>query len=97
PVSSTRHLVLVSYFLGSEREGAKSFDIVVQLGAILAVVIHYRALLGERVRELALGKREAIDLALALAIAFVPAAAVGFLLRKTIKAHLFGPVPVAAA
>jgi undecaprenyl-diphosphatase len=97
PVSSTGHLVLVSYFLGSEGEGAKSFDIVVQLGAILAVVIHYRTLLAERVRGLTLGKREAIDLALALAIAFVPAAAVGFLLRKTIKEHLFGPVPVAAA
>jgi undecaprenyl-diphosphatase len=97
PVSSTGHLVLVSYFLGSEGEGAKSFDIVVQLGAILAVLIHYRALLAERVRGLVLGRREAIDLALALAIAFVPAAAVGFLLRKTIKERLFGPVPVAAA
>jgi undecaprenyl-diphosphatase len=97
PVSSTGHLVLVSYFLGSEGEGAKSFDIVVQLGAILAVVLHYRTLLGERLRGLVLGKRESIDLALALAIAFVPAAGVGFFLRKTIKERLFGPVPVAAA
>jgi undecaprenyl-diphosphatase len=97
PVSSTGHLILVSYFLGSEGEGSKSFDIVIQFGAILAVVIHYRALLAERVRGLVLGRRESIDLAVALAIAFVPAAAMGFLLRKTIKQHLFGPLPVAAA
>src|SRR5205823_2536647 len=81
----------------SEGEGSKSFDIVIQLGAILAVVIHYRVLLAERVRGLVLGRREAIDLATALAIAFVPAAALGLVLRKTIKQHLFGPIPVAAA
>jgi len=97
PVSSTGHLILVSYFLGSEGEGAKSFDIVIQFGAILALVIHYRALLAERLRGLVLGRRESIDLAMALAIAFVPAAAMGFLLRKTIKQHLFGPLPVAGA
>jgi undecaprenyl-diphosphatase len=97
PVSSTGHLILVSYFLGSEGEGSKSFDIVIQLGAILAVVVHYRALLAERVKGLVVGRRESIDLAIALAIAFVPAAAMGFLLRKTIKQRLFGPVPVAAA
>src|SRR5258708_27533163 len=97
PVSSTGHLVLVSYFLGSEGEGSKSFDIVIQLGAILAVIIHYRTLLAERVRGLFLGKREAIDLAVALAIGFAPAAVVGLALRKTIKHYLFGPLPVAVA
>jgi undecaprenyl-diphosphatase len=97
PVSSTGHLVLVSYFLGTEGEGSKSFDIVIQLGAILAVVLHYRTLLAERVRGLFLGKKEAIDLAVALAIAFVPAAIAGLLLRKAIKHYLFGPFPVAIA
>ncbi len=97
PVSSTGHLILVGHWLGSRGEGSKSFDIVIQLGAILAVLIHYRVLLVERVRGLALGKREAIDLALALGIAFAPAAVLGLLLRKAIKQHLFGPVPVAVA
>src|SRR5215470_1148738 len=97
PVSSTGHLILVSYFLGSEGEGSKSFDIVIQLGAILAVVLHYRALLADRVRGLVLGKKEAIDLAVALAIAFAPAALLGLLLRKVIKQYLFGPIPVAVA
>src|SRR3989442_597995 len=97
PVSSTGHLVLVGYFLGSQGEGSKSFDIVIQLGAILAVVVHYRALLSERVSGLVRGRREAIDLAAALAIGFAPAAVAGLALRKTIKQHLFGPFPVAVA
>ena len=48
PVSSTGHLILVSHFLGSTDDGGKAFDIVVQLGAILAVVVHYRALFARR-------------------------------------------------
>jgi undecaprenyl-diphosphatase len=97
PVSSTGHLILVGHFLNSEGEGSKSFDIVIQLGAILAVVFHYRTLLAERVRGLVLGKKEAWGLARALGIAFVPAGLLGLLLRKTIKQYLFGPVPVAIA
>ncbi len=97
PISSTGHLILVSYFVGSQDEGSKSFDIVIQFGAILAVVLHYRALLFERARGLLFAQREAIDLALGLVIAFVPAGVAGFLLGKVIKQHLFGPVPVAAA
>jgi len=97
PISSTGHLILVSYFLGSEGEGSKSFDIVIQLGAIFAVLLHYRGLLIERVRGLFSGRREAIHLAMALAIAFVPAGVAGLALGKIIKRHLFGPIPVAAA
>jgi len=97
PVSSTGHLILVSYFCGSQGEAAKSFDIVIQLGAILAVVIHYRALLAERIGGLVKGRRDAWQLLLALAVAFAPVAVVGIVLRKFIKEHLFGPIPVAAA
>jgi undecaprenyl-diphosphatase len=97
PVSSTGHLVLVSALFGSESEGAKSFDIVVQLGAILAVLVHYRALLKQRVVGLFAGRADAKALFTALLIAFLPAALVGLAFRKAIKHHLFGPVPVAAA
>jgi undecaprenyl-diphosphatase len=97
PVSSTGHLILVSYFFGSEGEGAKAFDIVIQLGAILAVLLHYRKLLGERVRGLVSGQRNALMLAVALLVAFLPAAIVGIAFRKMIKEHLFGPGPVAVA
>jgi undecaprenyl-diphosphatase len=97
PVSSTGHLILVSQLLGETSEGAKAFDIVIQLGAILAVVVHYRRLLGARLVGLMRGEVASLRLATALAIGFAPAAAVGFVLQKTIKAHLFGPMPVAIA
>jgi undecaprenyl-diphosphatase len=97
PVSSTGHLILTSHFLGASGEGAKSFEIVIQLGAILAVLVHYRTLLGERAAGLLQWRRESVDLAVALLVAFVPTALAGLLLRKTIKQLLFGPLPVAAA
>jgi len=99
PVSSTGHLVLAGHFLGL-RDGApatSAFEIVIQLGAILAVVAHYRVLLSERLRGLFARDAASLRLLQALAFAFVPTAVAGLLLRKTIKAHLFGPVPVVAA
>ncbi len=97
PVSSTGHLVLVGHALGERTEAAGSFEIVIQLGAIFAVVVHYRTLLRERARGLFTGSETSRRLLVALALGFVPAATVGFLFRKAIKAHLFGPGPVAMA
>jgi undecaprenyl-diphosphatase len=99
PVSSTGHLVLAGHWLGlsDDDPATSSFEIVVQLGAILAVVAHYRVLLAERVRGLFTGDAASRNLLVALAVAFTPTAVAGLLLRKTIKAHLFGPLPVAAA
>jgi undecaprenyl-diphosphatase len=99
PVSSTGHLVLVGRCLGlsDDDPATASFEIVIQLGAILAVVAHYRRLISDRARGLLTGDPVASRLAAAIAIAFAPTAAAGLLLRKTIKAHLFGPLPVALA
>jgi undecaprenyl-diphosphatase len=99
PVSSTGHLVLAGHLLGLDDAdpATASFDIVVQLGAILAVVVHYRALLGQRAKGLLSGDRASRDLLVALLVAFTPAAIFGLLFRKAIKAHLFGPLPVAGA
>lgn len=98
PVSSTGHLVLVGHLVGlPDDDSTKSFEIVIQLGAILAVVAHYRALLAGHVRGLAGREAASVRLLGALLIAFAPTAVAGLLLRKTIKAHLFGPTPVAAA
>jgi len=97
PVSSTGHLILVSHWLGSVDEGAKSFDIVIQLGAILAVVVHYRRLFADRLRGVLVKDAASLRLFGALLVAFLPAAVTGLLLGKTIKRLLFGPVPVAAA
>lgn len=97
PVSSTGHLVLVGHLLGEHGEAASSFEIVIQLGAILAVVAHYRALLLKRATGLFTGSAEAQSLLIALVCGFVPTAVVALAFRKAIKAHLFGPAPVAAA
>jgi undecaprenyl-diphosphatase len=97
PVSSTGHLILLGVWLGHHTEAAKTLEIVIQLGAVLAVVVYYRA----RLRGLLLGllRRDpaSIRLALAIAIAFLPAAVVGLALHKAIKERLFGPTPVAIA
>lgn len=97
PVSSTGHLILTGHALGVDDSVAGSFEIIIQLGAVLAVVAHYRALLGERTAGLFRRDPASIKLLLALVIAFVPMAIAGLTLRKIIKGVLFGPVPVAAA
>ena len=96
PVSSTGHLILAGSLIGFTGEKAKLFEIVIQCGAILAVVIEYRGRLAHALRGLAhdpAARRFWIN----LAIAFVPLAALGLLFGKLIKAHLFKPVPVALA
>ena len=96
PVSSTGHLILASHWLGQTGEAAKTFDIFIQLGAILAIVWLYRARLTHAV--LAAGREEASRRFLAnLIIAFLPAAVVGFLAHDWIKTHLFNSTVVAIA
>ncbi len=97
PVSSTGHLILASHVLGQTDAGADAFDIVIQLGAILAVLVHYRRLLTERVLGLFRKEQASIQLLIALVLGFAPTAVTGLLLRKKIKALLFGPGPVAIA
>ncbi len=97
PVSSTGHLILAGHMLGQTGEAVDSFDIVIQLGAILAVLVHYRRLLADRTAGLFRRERASMQLLLALVLGFAPTAIAGLLLRKKIKALLFGPGPVAAA
>ena len=88
PVSSTGHLVLVARLLNRQ---AGSFEIVIQLGAIFAVVVHYRALLLEHLRG-----RDTRFFA-SLLVGFVPVAIIGKLAGHSIKEHLFHPRPIAIA
>ncbi|AUX35374.1 MULTISPECIES: undecaprenyl-diphosphate phosphatase [Sorangium] len=97
PVSSTGHLILLGAWLGHESEAAKTLDIVIQLGAVLAVVVYFRERLAVTVRGIFRRDPDSLRLALALAFAFFPAALVGLLFHKAIKAYLFGPGPVAVA
>lgn len=96
PVSSTGHLILAGHWLGFTDERAKTFEVFIQLGAILAVVWAYRARFVQALRGLP-GQEVSRRFALNLAVAFLPAAIVGFLARDLIKAHLFRPEVVAWA
>jgi undecaprenyl-diphosphatase len=87
PVSSTGHLILAGDLLGFNGDKAKVFEIVIQTGAMLAIVWEFR-------RRLA---GASARFWLHLAIAFTPAAALGLALGSLIKAQLFKPVPVALA
>jgi len=95
PVSSTGHLIIVGDLLGFTGERAKTFEIFIQLGSILGVVWFYRAKVTDLVVNMA--KPPERRFILNLFIAFLPAAIIGLLTHKYIKAHLFNPVTVAAA
>ena len=95
PVSSTGHLILAGALLGFDDAKAKVFDIAIQTGAILAVIIVY----WQKIRSTLVAlptERQAQRFALNVLIAFVPAVILGLLLGKAIKAHLFTPVVVAS-
>jgi undecaprenyl-diphosphatase len=96
PVSSTGHLIVAGSLLHYTGERAKLFEIVIQAGAIVAVCWEYRARLFAVVRGLP-RERVAQRFALNLLVAFLPAAVLGLAFGGSIKAHLFAPVPVAAA
>lgn len=96
PVSSTGHLILVGDLLNFNDDKGKLFEIVIQVGAILAVCWEYRAKIAAVIMGLP-NQKSAQKFAFNLAIAFVPLAALGLLFGKHIKALLFKPLPVALA
>ncbi len=91
PISSTGHLIVASDLLDYPARSRDVFDIFIQLGAILAVVWHYRSQLSALVRR-APAEAEARALLGKVAAAFIPAAACGYLLHRQIATHLFSPV-----
>lgn len=96
PISSTGHLIIVGQLLDFNDEKGKLFEVVIQLGAILAVCWVFRARLIDTVRELN-RSQPAQRFALNLFIAFLPAAVLGLLFIKQIKLYLFNPISVALA
>ena len=87
PISSTGHLILAGDLLNFNDDRAKVFEVVIQTGAMLAIVWQYRA------RFFRLDRR----LYFHLGVAFIPAAVLGLAFASAIKALLFRPVPVAVA
>ena len=95
PISSTGHLILAGALLGFDDEKAKVFDIAIQTGAILAVIIVY----WEKIKSTVIAlptQRLARRFALNVLIAFFPAVLLGLLFGNAIKAHLFTPTVVAS-
>jgi undecaprenyl-diphosphatase len=98
PISSTGHLIIVEQFikLSSNKSFTDSFDVIIQLGAILSVVVLFWNKLwpfSGTNKE----KRAKWILWSKVLCAFMPAAVLGLLFEKTIKAKLFNPITVAVA
>src|SRR5215216_2721741 len=94
PISSTGHLILAGSLLGFDAEKAKVFDIAIQTGAILAVIIVY----WQKIRDTLVAlptQQQAQRFSINVLIAFLPAVILGLLFGKAIKAHLFTPAVVA--
>jgi undecaprenyl-diphosphatase len=97
PISSTGHLILTEHLLGFHgmEEKMKVFEIVIQAGAMLAVIWEFRARIIAVLTGLGDPKQQRF--ATNVLIAFIPAAVLGVLFDKAIKQVLFAPVPVALA
>jgi undecaprenyl-diphosphatase len=96
PISSTGHLIIAGQLVGYTGATAKVFDIVIQSGAMLAIIWEYRARFGRVLAGLATDPTARRFVA-NLVVAFVPAALLGLAFAGAIKQHLFHAVPVAAA
>ena len=96
PISSTGHQIIVADLLGFGGERAMAFNIIIQLGAILAVVWEYR----RKIFDVVLGlpkQAEAQRFTVNLLIAFFPAVILGVAFADVIHAYLFNPITVAVA
>ena len=100
PISSTGHLILAASLLGFTGEKAKLFEVAIQTGAMFAVIVYYRARIARVLIDLPRSDHRgpaARRFAFNVLIAFLPAAILGVIFGKKIKAVLFKPVPVALA
>lgn len=114
PISSTGHMILLQHFmpLNVSEEFWKMFEVVVQLGAIIAVVILYWNKLwpfatkkykeamenkGKDVGQIGMFKTGAVDMWLKIIIACVPAAVIGLTFDDKIDELFYHPIPVALA
>ncbi len=96
PISSTGHLIVAASLLDFTGENAKTFEVAIQTGAMIAVIWEYRRKLAGTVTGLG-HDPAARRFAMNVLIAFAPAVALALVFGNFIKAHLFHPVPVAAA
>lgn len=96
PISSTGHLIIAAQLLDFHDDKGKVFDLVIQSGAMLAVIWEYRRRFFGAVAH-ATHDPAARRFLANLVIAFIPAAVLGLAFGSAIKAHLFNAVAVAIA
>jgi undecaprenyl-diphosphatase len=96
PISSTGHLILAANLLDFNDEKGQVFEIVIQTGAMLAILWEYRARFIGVLLGLGSDPR-ARSFVVNLIVAFIPAAILGLAFGDAIKAVLFKPIPVAIA
>jgi len=109
PISSTGHLLLAGRILGIEKssitsredekakEAADAYTICIQIGAILAIIGLYRRHIKQMILGLMGKDKQGLKLLINIILGFMPAAVIGLLLNRSIKAYLFGIWPVIAA
>src|SRR5215475_7164106 len=91
PVSSTGHIILAEEVLNFEGPPGKVFEIVIQLGAILAVCFLYRAKIWSTITGVVQREQRSMRFAAAVIVGFLPAAVAGVFAYKYIKSALFNP------
>lgn len=97
PISSTGHLILVSRWLGLQGAVVDTFDVIIQAGALGAVVWFYRVRVVSMWRGLSQGDAGGQQLLRNLVVSVLPSAIAGLFLHRMIKNALFHPGPVVAA
>lgn len=101
PVSSTGHLLVAERMMGlgdgADKDAADTYTVVVQIGAILAVLGLYRRRFATMVDGVLGRSDEGRSVLIGLVVAFIPAAIIGKVFGDAIKDHLLAPWPVVAA
>jgi len=97
PISSTGHLIIVNQFVGFSEQFANMFNVVIQLGAILSVVVYFRKRLIPSTHNSISTNRKIYDLWKKTLIAVVPALVIGALVGDYIEERLFNTTVVAIA
>lgn len=97
PISSTGHLILLGELIGFQGPPGKVFEVGIQLGAILAVVVLFRARILSLLRGAFVRSSDERAVSLNLLLAFLPAMVIGATLHGTITRVLFNPWVVCTA
>jgi undecaprenyl-diphosphatase len=98
PISSTGHLILVNQFITFDEKFTKMFDVIIQFGAIMSVLVYFRKrLFSFKFQKNMFTEDATVDLWKKVVVGVVPALVLGALLDKYIEEELFKPVVVSIA